>query len=295
MEGLKSRESIPGLTKVYRDTPDSLLKQLESDLESGVRPFLLFGVPHQKWTQPDSSLADFTASQIHQIKRRFGHDLFLWTDVCLCSTTAHGHCGWLTPEQDHVHNDATVETLAQMSLQFAQAGVDGVAPSDMMDGRIAAIRNLLNKHGYEQTVLMSYAIKFHSGFYGPFRVAADSAPKQTQLTNRATYQIDPGNIKDALLCAQRDAQEGADLLMVKPGLPYLDVLKQASDEIPLPWSVYQVSGEFASTELLAQAGLIQRERAHLEQWTAFLRAGAQCIITYGARDARTILQSQEQL
>jgi porphobilinogen synthase len=293
VEGISKREPIPGLTHVYRDTPESLLKQIESDIENGVNSFLLFGVPAKKSTH--SFDHTFTSNQIHAIKKRFGSNVFLSVDVCLCSHTEHGHCGILNDAMDHLQNEESVDALATAALSYAQAGVDCVAPSDMMDHRIRAIRERLDDHGLTQTLIMSYAAKFHSSFYGPFRVAADSAPKSTneaqlKLTDRATYQIDPGNPSDALRCSIRDAEEGADILMVKPGLPYLDVLQTLSSQIPLPWAVYEVSGEFASIECMAEKNLINAPRAHLEAWTAFFRAGAEMIITYGARSAKEYLK-----
>jgi len=278
VEGLKSRESVPGLTGTFRETSDSLLLTIEKDLEAGVRKFILFGVPAEKKQNQFSS--QFTASQIQKIRSRFGKDIFLAVDVCLCSATTHGHCGVLSAEGDHVQNSATVEELAQLALGYAQAGADCVAPSDMMDGRVAAIRAALDGAGLEQALVMSYSAKFHSKFYGPFRVAADSAPKgESSLKDRSTYQIDPASPRDAYLSSLRDAEEGADILMVKPGLPYLDVLSKLSTEIKKPWAVYEVSGEFAAIEVLAQNGLINAPAAHLEAWTAFVRAGASIIIT----------------
>jgi porphobilinogen synthase len=290
VEGLKAPEAIPGLTGTMRDTPDSLLRQIERDLEAGVRKFLLFGVPGAKRERDfDPS---FTANQIAAVKKRFGQDAFLAVDVCLCSSTSHGQCGILSPEGDHVLNDATVGELAKAGAAYAAAGADCVAPSDMMDGRVAAIRAALDEKGLERTLLMSYSAKFHSRFYGPFRVAADSAPKgEVKLKDRATYQIDPGRPSDALLSSLRDAEEGADILMVKPGLPYLDVLAELAREIPLPWAVYEVSGEFAAIELMAREGLVDGPRAHVESWTAFVRAGASMIITYGARRAHEWLKA----
>ncbi|MEO5969624.1 MAG: porphobilinogen synthase [Bdellovibrionia bacterium] len=291
VEGLAGREAVPGLTGTYRETPESLLKTIESDMEAGVRKFLLFGVPESKGLSGfDSS---FTARQIQAIRKRFGKDLFLSVDVCLCSATTHGQCGVLTSEGDHVDNAATVGELSQVALTFAQAGADCVAPSDMMDGRVRSIRRALDENQLDQTLIMSYSAKFHSRFYGPFRLAADSAPKGagalTSLKDRATYQIDPASPKDAYQSSLRDAEEGADILMVKPGLPYLDILSQLSKQIPKPWAVYQVSGEYASIELMAQNGLINGPLAHVEVWTAFARAGASIILTYGARYAREYL------
>lgn len=288
VEGIATPQAIPGLTGVMRDTPDSLLKQVERDLEAGVRKFLLFGVPGVKKERDFAH--EFTSTQIEALKKRFGNDLLLAVDVCLCSSTSHGQCGVLNPEGDHVLNDVTVQELAKAAAIYAQAGADCVAPSDMMDGRVAAIREALAKAGRDRTLLMSYSAKFDSRFYGPFRVAADSAPKnstgQVKLFDRSTYQIDPGRPSDALLSSRRDAEEGADILMVKPGLPYLDVLAELSREITLPWAVYEVSGEYAAIELMAKEGLVDAPRAHVESWTAFVRAGASMIITYGARRAK---------
>ena len=285
VEGISKKEEVPGLGGVFRETEATLLKQVEQDLEKGVKSFLLFGVPSAK--SEKNFNYDFTASQLHALKKRFGNDIFLSVDVCLCSYTTHGHCGILTDSEDHVDNGQSVTALAQAALAYAQAGADCVAPSDMMDHRIRAIRETLDQHKLYQTLIMSYSAKFHSGFYGPFRAAADSAPKgDLKIKDRATYQIDPAHPSDALRSSLRDQDEGADILMVKPGLPYLDVLKELSSQIPLPWAVYEVSGEYAAVELMAEKGLIDARRAHLESWTAFFRAGAQMVITYGARNAK---------
>ena len=282
-------EAVPGLSGVMQETPDSLLRQTEADLRAGVRSFLLFGVPRARATHHiDWS---FTAGQIRALKTRFGKDLWLAADVCLCSSTPHGHCGVLNPEGDHVDNDASVQELTAAAVAYAQAGADCVAPSDMMDGRIGSIRKALDGGGLERTVLMSYAVKFKSALYGPFRVAADSAPKtHSALQDRASYQLDPARPTDAWACATRDAAEGADILMVKPGLPYLDLLRELSREIAKPWAVYHVSGEFAALEALAAQGLAPRAALHREVLTAFKRAGASMIITYGARLARELLE-----
>lgn len=290
VEGIAQRETIPGLTGVYRDTPVSLLSQIEADLAHGVSKFLLFGVPASHATHDiDWS---FTASQIAAVKQRFGKDVWLAVDVCLCSATPHGHCGVLNDSADHLDNAASVKELAAAALAYARAGADCVAPSDMMDGRIGAIRSALDSNGLERTVLMSYAAKFHSSFYGPFRVAADSAPKTASgLADRASYQIDPSRAGDALLSVERDVAEGADILMVKPGMPYLDILADLSRQFAQPWAVYEVSGEYAGIELLADQGLANRINAHREAWTGFVRAGASMIISYGARHAKEWLAS----
>ncbi|MCK6370587.1 MAG: porphobilinogen synthase [Gammaproteobacteria bacterium] len=282
------REPVPGLAGVHRETPATLLAQVEADLESGIDKFLLFGVPAGKRERDFDH--DFTAGQLAALRGQFGQDAWIAVDVCLCSYTTHGHCGILDDDWHQVDNDASVEALAAAAAAYAAAGADCVAPSDMMDGRVAAIRAALDASGQEQTAIMSYAAKFHSAFYGPFRLAADSAPaRNVPLRDRATYQIDPARPADALSSALRDAAEGADILMVKPGLPCLDVLRELSAEIPRPFAVYQTSGEQASLELLAREGLADLDRVQLETWTAMRRAGADMIISYAARRGRTLL------
>jgi len=291
VDGLTEREPVPGIDALFRDTTESLIRQIESDCAAGIDKFLLFGIPaHKHETQFDVS---FATTQIETIKQHFGDDIWLAVDVCLCSYTAHGHCGVLNTAGDYVRNDATVEALANAAGQYAQAGADCVAPSDMMDGRVAAIRAELERLDRDATTLMSYSAKFHSNFYGPFRLAADSAPaKLNRLGNRASYQIDPARPRDALASSRRDADEGADILMVKPGLPYLDVLANLSAQIPLPWAVYQTSGEQAAIDVLAQQDLLRRDDAQRETWLSFKRAGAAIIISYAARRAAGILRAQ---
>jgi porphobilinogen synthase len=286
VEGLAGREPVPGLRDVWRDTPDSLARQVEADLAAGISRFLLFAVPRAKHARDFHY--GFGADVVAGLRRRFGTDIWLAVDVCLCSHTTHGHCGVLDDDASHVLNDASVAELARQAAAYAAAGADCVAPSDMMDGRIDAIRQALDAAGHERTVLMSYAAKFHSGFYGPFRVAADSAPT-AGLRDRATYQLDPARRDEALLAARRDAAQGADILMVKPGLPCLDVLASLTRELPQPFAVYQTSGEQAALDLLAREGLADGARVQLETWTAFARAGARIIISYAARRAAALL------
>lgn len=289
VEGISEKQPIEGLSGVFRETPDSLNKQVESDLEAGVHKILLFGVPKEK--SHDQFSYEHLALQIQQLRQRFGNDLWIATDVCLCSATTSGHCGVFDATQNHLNNEVTVAALAKQALVYAQAGANCVAPSDMMDGRVRVIRKVLDEHSLEHTIIMSYSAKFHSSFYGPFRNAADSAPKSTTLKDRSTYQIDPTRPNDALACAIRDQNEGADILMVKPGLPYLDIVSYLHREIPtIPIAVYQVSGEYAAIDLLSERGLINRSKAHVEAWTAFVRAGASILITYGARHAKNWLR-----
>jgi porphobilinogen synthase len=291
IEGITEKQAVPGLNAVYRETTASLIAQVEADLAAGISKFLLFGVPEAKALHNfDFS---FLSTQVHALKQHFGQGIWLAVDVCLCSSTEHGHCGVLNNDGDHVLNGDTVTALSNAAVSYAAAGADCVAPSDMMDGRVAAIRDALDSAGLERTVIMSYSAKFHSGFYGPFRLAADSSPApDNRLTDRSSYQIDPARPNDALLSSARDADEGADILMVKPGLPYLDVLSDLSAEIPLPWAVYQTSGECAALELLAREQLADRAQSNLETWTAFVRAGASIIISYNARFAPEWLSSK---
>jgi len=214
----------------------------------------------------------------------------------MCEYTNHGHCGYIKKDEKSgeylIDNDETLKLLTKEALSHAQAGVDIVAPSDMMDGRVAAIRTTLDSGGFDQTLIMSYSAKFHSNFYGPFRDAADSAPAaENKLTDRASYQLDPARSADALRCAQRDDAEGADILMVKPGLLYLDVLASLSARIAKPWAIYQTSGEQAAIDILANQRLLNPNSAQRETWQAFVRAGASMIISYAARRARKILNS----
>jgi porphobilinogen synthase len=288
VEGASGRTPVPGLAGVFRDDPASLAAQVQADLEAGVSKFLLFGVPATKHAQHFDHA--FTVAQIEALRRRFGAAAWIAVDVCLCSYTSHGHCGILDEEGHHVDNGATVEALAVAASAYASAGADCVAPSDMMDGRIATIRAALDALGLERTTILSYAAKFHSGFYGPFRRAADSAPTPAQpLANRASYQLDPARPGDARLSAERDAAEGADMLMVKPALPNLDVLRDLATRIPRPWAAYQTSGEQAALELLAREGLADLDRIQLETWIAMRRAGASMIVSYAARRARALL------
>lgn len=289
VEGLAERQAVPGLADVHRESRTSLPGRIAQDLELGIHKFLLFGVPAEKRSRDFRH--DFTSACIADVRARLGDAVWLAADVCLCSHTPHGHCGVLNDSGDHLENEATVAALAEAALQYARAGADCVAPSDMQDGRVAAIRAALDGAGFGRRAVMSYAAKFHSAHYGPFRLAADSAPAADNvLRDRASYQIDPARPDDALLSALRDADEGADILMVKPGLPYLDVLARLSAAIPLPFAVYQTSGEQAGIDLLAERGLADRHRAQLETWTAFARAGARMIISYAARRAPLYLK-----
>jgi len=283
--------SMPG---VQRLSLDRLLPVAEDCVKLGIPVMALFPVIDQKLKFEDGREAlnpeGLVPTVVRELKKRFP-ELGVMTDVALDPFTSHGQDG-LLDDRGYILNDETVAVLTQQALVQAEAGVDIVAPSDMMDGRIGAIRRELDENGLERTVLMSYAAKFHSTFYGPFRVAADSAPKGANaLGDRSSYQIDPERPGDALQSVQLDQAEGADILMVKPGMPYLDVLADLSARFPQPWAVYEVSGEYAGIELMAEQGLTDRVKAHREAWTGLVRAGASLIISYGARHAREWLQS----
>jgi len=287
VDGLKDDQEIPGLGKTKRNTVDTVYRQIESDLEQGVRNFILFHIPQDKLLKDFNF--DGARDVVGGIKRRFGDSLFLWIDTCLCSSTTHGHCGILKNQgalsDDAFDLDLTLSELKRAAIEYVEAGADGVSPSDMMDGRVAAIRQALDEAGHALAPILSYSTKFSSNFYGPFRVAADSAP---QFGDRKQYQIDVRNRTDAVSASQRCAREGADLLMVKPGMTSIDLIRPIAESCQRPVGAYQVSGEYASLQFLAEKGLINYEQALLETWHVFKRAGAQFIITYGARDGRNL-------
>ncbi|MEQ1878511.1 MAG: porphobilinogen synthase [Bdellovibrionia bacterium] len=282
VEGISKDEEIPGLKGTKRQTIHSGLAQIEKDLESGVRNFLLFNVPSEK--KESGFKHTFSQDAISQIKKQFGDSLQLWVDTCLCSSTSHGHCCVFNSER-LVDLEATHQELSGAALAFVQAGADGISPSDMMDGRVAHIRNSLDVKGFSRIPIMSYSTKFASQFYGPFRAAAHSAP---QFGDRKAYQIDVRNRTDAIEASVRCAEEGADLLMVKPGMTSADLIAEIHTRTGKPVGAYQVSGEYASLVLLAEKGLVSFDQALLETWNVLKRAGAQYIITYGAREAKRL-------
>jgi porphobilinogen synthase len=277
VENLKTDEAVPGLKGVSRQSIDNTLKTIEKDLELGVRQFILFCVPSEK-RESDFNF-DSAANAISEIKKRFGSHLQLWVDTCLCSSTTHGHCCVFKKDGTRNH-DETLNTLSRAAVAFASSGADGISPSDMMDGRTSTIREALNENGLENIPIMSYSTKFSSHFYGPFRNAASSSP---QFGDRSAYQIDVRNRSDAMGSSIRCAAEGADLLMVKPGMTSLDLIAPIFEATGVPVGAYQVSGEYAALALLEREGLISFERALLETWQCFKRAKSQYIITYGAR------------
>jgi porphobilinogen synthase len=271
--------SMPGVAQL---TVAEAAAEALAAWSEGVPAVLLFGIPAEKDARAGQAYAaeGIVQRAVRAIKQA-APDLIVITDVCLCEYMSHGHCGLVDHESGNVLNDASVELLARAAVSHAEAGADIVAPSDMMDGRIGAIRRALDHAGHLDTIIMSYAAKFCSAFYGPFREAAESAP---QFGDRRTYQMDPANAEEALRETALDIEEGADIVMVKPGLPYLDVLWRVKERFRLPTAVYQVSGEYAMLKAAAQNGWLDERAAVLEQMTSFKRAGADLIITYWARD-----------
>lgn len=291
-ESITQQTPIATLSEVNADTLDSLLQQVESDVKAGISKFLLFPVPAKKGvTNFDYS---FVTTALQKIKKTFGNNVWIAADVCLCAYTTHGHCGILNAAGNKVLNNESVKELASYALQLAQSGADCIAPSDMMDGRISAIRNILDANQFDDVSIMSYAAKFSSQFYGPFRDACKSTPGgDFDLHNRKTYQASSLNKNDAVLSTLRDITEGADIVMVKPAVLYLDIIHELSTTIKVPLAAYHVSGEYQSIELLAQHNIIERDKAHLEIWTALKRGGANIIISYAARHAKEWIEKME--
>jgi porphobilinogen synthase len=284
-EGEGVRREVGSMPGVFNLSVDEAVKEVEGARADGIRSVLLFGLPDHK-DAVGSAAYDPNApvqAAVRAIKRALP-DVLVATDVCLCEYTDHGHCGVIVGND--VVNDPTVEQLVRASVSHAAAGADIVAPSDMMDGRVAAIRSALDERGYDQTAIMAYAAKYWSAFYGPFREAADSAPK---FGDRQSYQMDPANADEAMREVAQDIEEGADIVMVKPALPYLDVLNRVKTQFGYPTAAYHVSGEYAMLKAAARNGWIDERRAMMECLTSIRRAGADIIITYFARDAARLL------
>lgn len=279
-------ESMPGIARLGRA---ELVEAVRADLDLGLRHVLLFGLAHHEHKDAHGThSADAEGAvprAVAALKEAFGARVNVMTDVCLCAYTDHGHCGFV--EGGRVVNDASLAALARMARTHAEAGADVVAPSDMMDGRVAAIRAELDGHGFEDVALMSYAVKYASAYYGPFRDAADSAPGANDAVprDRKTYQMDPRNRREAAREIALDADEGADILMVKPALAYLDVIRDVADRSDLPVAAYNVSGEYSMVKAAAARGWADEAAVVSENLHAFARAGANVIITYHAREA----------
>jgi len=290
-EKIKQRTGIASMPGVFQFTVDEVAQEAAAAAGEGIQAVLLFGIPAEKNEHAGQAYAEDGIVQraVRAIKKA-APGLLVITDVCLCEYMSHGHCGVVANEK--ILNDESLELLAKAAVSHAAAGADIVAPSDMMDGRVAAIRAALDAAGFKETVIMSYAAKFYSSFYGPFRDAAESAP---QFGDRRSYQMDFANAEEALREVALDIQESADIVMVKPGLPYLDLLWRVKERFQMPTAVYNVSGEYAMLKAAAQNGWLNERDAVMELMTAFKRAGADLIITYWAREVAGWLKTQNNL
>jgi porphobilinogen synthase len=287
-EGLKDIKNTSGLRV---DSKETVLQEIELCVNNGITKFLLFPIPSSKTNAKfDFSFVTFV---IKSIKQKFGNSVWLATDVCLCSYTQHGHCGILNTEQTRLLNHETVLALSDYAFQLADAGADCIAPSDMTDGRIDAIRNTLNINSHDNVSIMSYSAKFSSQFYGPFRDACQSTPRAQALQNRKSYQLSPFNPADAMTSTLRDIEEGADIVMVKPAAHYTDVIARIRSVTTKPIAAYHVSGEYIAIESLVEKNLVNRAAAHLEVWAALQRSGADIIISYASKFAREWIDKME--
>ena len=286
--GSKVRTEVSSMPGIYNLAVDQIVEECREVEALGIPGVILFGIPATKDARGSSSLAaDGIVQQAIAAVRKAKLNLVVISDVCLCEYTDHGHCGVI--ENGEVLNDPSVEILAQQALSFARAGADVIAPSDMMDGRVAAIRKILDANKFESLPILSYAAKFCSGFYGPFREAAQSSP---QFGDRRSYQMDPGNAREAMKEVAMDVEEGADMIMIKPALPYLDIIRQVRDRFDVPVAAYNVSGEYSMVKAAARNGWIDEQRVVTEIMTGIQRAGADIILTYHAKDvARWLAKS----
>lgn len=286
-EGKKVRQEVPSMPGIFRQSVDQALKEMEEVVALGVPAVILFGIPAKKDPLGKGSYAEdgIVQKAVRAAKKAFGDKLYVITDVCLCEYTSHGHCAPVSRE-GIILNDEGVALHCQTAISHAEAGADMVAPSDMMDGRVGAIRTTLDACGYAHIPIMAYAAKYASAYYGPFRDAADSAP---QFGDRKTYQMDPANAEEALREVRLDLEEGADLVMVKPALPYLDIVRRVKEISPVPVAAYNVSGEYAMIKAAALKGWVDHDRIILETLTGIRRAGADLILTYHAKEAARML------
>lgn len=283
--GKNVKREISSMPGVYQMSIDQTIRECEEVYKLGIPAVIFFGIPESKDEVGSGGYDEHGIVQeaLRAVKREVP-GLYLITDVCLCEYTSHGHCGIV--RGDEIVNDASVELLAREALTHAQAGADMVAPSDMFDGRVGAIRTALDRNGFQNTPIMSYAAKYASGFYGPFREAAESTPK---FGDRRSHQMDPANAEEALREVAQDIQEGADIVMVKPALPYLDIVYRVKERFGMPTAAYNVSGEFSLVKAAAKMGWIDGERVMMEMLTGIKRAGADLILTYFAKDAARFL------
>lgn len=286
IEGKNIKNEVPSMPGVYQLSLDHLLDEIQAVEKLGIRAVMLFGIPKEKDVEGSGAYADNgIVQQATRLIKKDYPELLVVADTCLCEYTSHGHCGVI--ENEEVDNDASLPLHAQTALSQARAGADIIAPSSMMDGFVTVIRQTLDEAGFSHVPIMSYAVKYASAFYGPFRDAADSTP---EFGDRKTYQMDPANRLEALKEAQSDTEEGADFLIVKPALAYMDIIREVRNEFNLPVVAYNVSGEYAMVKAAAVKGWIDEKAVVLEKITAMKRAGADLVITYFAKDIATWLQ-----
>ncbi len=287
--GKNIKKEIGSMPGIYQQSIENIVIEAKEVFDLGIPAVVLFGIPENKdAVGSDAYCASGIIQETVRAIKAAVPELTVITDVCMCEYTDHGHCGLI--KDGDVDNDSTLELLAAEALSHAQAGADIVAPSDMMDGRIAAIRDILDENGFEHIPVMSYAVKYASAYYGPFREAADSTP---EFGDRRSYQMDPANRQEALREAQQDVAEAADFLMVKPALAYLDVLRELKDNFDLPLVAYNVSGEYSMVKAAAEKGWIDGDRVMMETLLGMKRAGADLIITYHAKEAAILLQGEK--
>jgi len=286
-EGRDIMEEISAMPGQYRYSPDRMSYKLEQLKQSGISSVMFFGIPEQKDQAGSGAYAEDGVVQqaLREARRQFGKELYLITDVCMCEYTSHGHCGVLCGHE--VDNDPTLELLSRSALSHVQAGADMVAPSDMMDGRVMAIRSMLDSHGYTGVPVMSYAAKYASGFYGPFREAAGSAPA---FGDRRSYQMDYHNRKEAMKEVMLDIAEGADIVMVKPALAYQDIIRDVAGQVQVPVAAYSVSGEYSMVKAAAKMGFVEEERIIAEMAVGAFRAGASIYLTYFAEEIAGLMR-----
>jgi porphobilinogen synthase len=285
--GQNVRHEVSSMPGIFQQSADAIVEECREVQELGIPGVILFGLPEKKDARGMSSTAaDGVVQRAIEAIRRAKLNLLIITDVCLCEYTDHGHCGVI--ENGEVANDATLDILAKQAVSHARAGADIIAPSDMMDGRVGVIRESLDEHHFENISILAYAAKYSSGFYGPFREAAQSTP---QFGDRRGYQMDPANAREALREVELDLEEGADMIMVKPALSYLDIIRRVRDEFDVPVAAYNVSGEYAMVKAAVQKGWLDEQRVVMEILTSIQRAGAEIILTYHAKDAARWLRS----
>jgi porphobilinogen synthase len=285
--GNKVKQEVSSMPGVFQQSADQIVEECREVESLGIPGVILFGLPEKKDPRGASSTApDGVVQRAIEAIRKAKLNLLVITDVCLCEYTDHGHCGVI--ENGEVANDATLDILAKQAVSHARAGADIIAPSDMMDGRVGAIREALDEHHFENISILAYAAKYSSGFYGPFREAAQSTP---QFGDRRGYQMDPANAREALREVELDLEEGADMIIVKPALSYLDIIRRVRDEFDVPVAAYNVSGEYAMVKAAAQKGWLDEQRVVMEILTSIQRAGAEIILTYHAKDAARWLRA----